>query len=490
MATRGGERGYPGALPSGITSPLMPEGYRAVMPFSRLSCFLGVPALSIAIALGGCSTIDSSLGFSSKSEGAASLPVQTNGLVVADEPLAARTGAAILTQGGSAADAVTAMFFALSATYPVAAGVGGGGLCLVRDAGGRLQELDFLSHRANQGGAFAVPGAVRGFYDLQKSYGALPWQRDVAPGEAYAATGFPISHVLAIRIASAQNVIRLDASLAAEFLDESGAPKAEGTVVTNIPLSETLGQARLSGADGFYKGAVADQLVAYSAAQGGVISSGELANLQSTASAPRTIRLGGYSVTLPGAATGAGAFANALLNNMAQAGIASDAAILGALRQSLAVFGVASLPADLGATGFAAVDTKGQAAACAVTLNGPFGSGHTAGATGVTLAASPAGPAGISSAFLTPLLASDNSGQVALAGAGTGGPNGSAGIAYAMLKLAGGGQLGRPSDLRSTGAAPYATVNAISCQSGICVALSDPGGFGLGAAADQPAPAQ
>ncbi len=41
-------------------------------------------------------------------------------MAVSDEPLAARAGASALASAGSAVDAVTAMFFTLSATYPVA----------------------------------------------------------------------------------------------------------------------------------------------------------------------------------------------------------------------------------------------------------------------------------------------------------------------------------------------------------------------------------
>ena len=69
----------------------------------------------------------------------------------------------------------------------------------------------------------------KGFAEMQRVYGALPWQRVVAPGEAYAATGFPISQALSVRLADAQNVVRLDAGLAAEFLDESGQPRAAGS---------------------------------------------------------------------------------------------------------------------------------------------------------------------------------------------------------------------------------------------------------------------
>src|SRR5215469_8294600 len=241
------------------------------MPAFRAQPFFALP---LAALVAGCSlgsdigdTVNSSLGLGSNSVSA-----QSSGLAVGDEPFAVKTGTAILNQGGSAADAATAMFFAMTATYPVAAGLGGGGICLVADPAKGIHEFDFLPRAARAGGAYAVPGAVRGFYDLQTSFGLLPWQRVVSGGETYAAAGFPISHALSERLANAQNAIRLDASLAAEFLGENGSPKPEGTVVTNDAPSQTLAAIRLSGADGFYTGAVADQVIRYSASQGGAIS--------------------------------------------------------------------------------------------------------------------------------------------------------------------------------------------------------------------------
>src|SRR5258708_4992747 len=254
------------------------------------------------------------------------------------------------------------MFCRVTATYAVAAGLGGGGIWLMRDASGQVTEFDFLTKAPKAGGAYALPGAVAGFAALQKQYGALPWQRVVAPGEAYAATGFPVSQALAVRLASAQNILRLDAGLAAAFLDEAGQP------------------------------------------------------------------------------------------------------------------------GDLGSTGFAAVDAGGAAAACAVTLNGPFGSARMATGTGVVLGATPSGPAGLASAFLTPVIATSG-GAVGLAGAGAGGPRGTAAALQAVLDAAGGRRLGKRGDLRGTGAAPYDMVNMISCGGDACVALTDPGAHGLGAAA-------
>jgi gamma-glutamyltranspeptidase/glutathione hydrolase len=408
------------------------------------------------------------------------------GMTVADEPLAARAGARVLQEGGNAADAVTTMFFTLTATYPVAAGLGGGGICLLRDAGAaQVIEYDFLARAPSGGGPFAVPAAVYGFHDLQSAHGALPWQRMVAPGEAYAAAGFPVSEALSTRLGEAVNVVRLDASLASEFLDESGRPQPVGTVVKNPDLALALGRVRLEGNDGFYKGTTAGGIAAYSAAQGGAITAAELAGVRDMQGPARVRVVGRLTAWMPGPRTGAGAFVASLLDNVARAqagGQNGEAAVMAAARESLTTFGVSSLPKDMGSTGFAAVDDRGQAAACAVTLNGPFGSGRTATGTGITLAASPAGPAGLASAFLTPLIAAGGS-DVALAGTGSGGPNGTAAAAYALLASSGGRLLDRTT-IRSTGAAPFDTVNMISCENGICVALPDPGAHGQGAAPD------
>lgn len=447
--------------------------YRTVMPGFRAASFLALP---LALVLAGCSIGDTITSTLSGSGSAASPDI---GLAVGDEPFAVKTGTAILAEGGSAADAVTAMFFAMTATYPVAAGLGGGGLCLVADPAKGIREFNFLPRAAKGGGAYAVPGAVKGFYDLQSAFGALPWQRDVAGGEAFAASGFPISHALEARLANLVAMIRQDPELAAQFLDSAGRLKPEGSVVANPALSQTLSVIRLSGADGFYKGAVADEIIRAAGAQGGAISLQDLADYRASVGNPHLIPQGNVTAAIPAPATGAGAFAQSLIANAAR-GQQPEAAVVAAVRQSLAAFGITTLPPDLGGTGFAAVDRNGQAAVCGVTMNGALGAARTAGEGGVLLANAPASPSGIAAAFLTAVIARDSSGRVVLAGAGAGGPNGTAAITYALLRVAAGQSIDRPGDLRSTGAAPAVTVNVISCGN-VCVALPDPGGHGLGA---------
>ncbi|GAA0531742.1 gamma-glutamyltranspeptidase/glutathione hydrolase [Rhizomicrobium palustre] len=439
------------------------------------------------VLLAGCSvdlgSVGDTVGLGSKA--------QPQGLAVGDEPFAVRVGAATLAQGGSAADAASAMYFALSVTYPVAAGLGGGGICIVHDpAKNETVEYDFQPRDAASGGAYAVPGAVRGMALMQGQYGNLPWQKVVSPAEGYARAGFPVSKALADRLASTVDVIRLDAGLSAAFLDESGKPIPVGTMVTNPDLANTLAAIREAGPDGFYAGAVGQKISAYAASEGGAITAADLASAKAQVTTPRVSQMGSQYIYLPSQKTGAGAFAGAVVDHLARAtqtdigGKDLQASVVYATQQALKDYKVSDLPKDLGATGFAAMDNKGQAVACAVTMNGPFGSGHTARGTGVTLAKAPSsGAAGLASAFLTPVIAAPRTDEPAvLAGAGAGGPNGTAAIAYALARITAGDEILTRKDLRTTGVAPYDTVNALVCSGSTCVALPDPAASGLGAA--------
>ena len=330
-----------------------------------------------------------------------------------------------------------------------------------------------------------MPGNVRGFAVVHQAFGRLPWQRDVSPGEGYAATGFPISQALEARLRASQNAIRLDANLSAEFLTETGAVKPAGTTVSNPDLAATLTTIRIFGPNGLYTGAVASKLVAYSATQGGAFKLAEIEGYPVAREAPQEVTIGGQTIYLPPRQTGSGAYVAALLSRVIDAqGQASAASIATATKTTLDEFHIQSLPRDLGATGFAASDNTGQAAACAVTLNGAFGSGHTAAGTGVVLARSPSDKeAGLSGAFLTPAIAVSGD-MTSLIGVGSGGPNGTAAIIYALLNVAAGQDITLPGHLHSTGLAPFNTVNVIACQSGGCTALPDPAAQGLGAVAE------
>ena len=136
------------------------------------------------------------------------------GMVVAQEPLAADVGVAVLKSGGNAVDAAVAIGFALAVTFPYAGNLGGGGFMLIRMADGRTTFIDFRERAPRKAShdmyldasgnatkdselgwrAAGVPGTVRGLELALKKYCTKPWAELLQPAIHLAASGFPISY--------------------------------------------------------------------------------------------------------------------------------------------------------------------------------------------------------------------------------------------------------------------------------------------------------
>lgn len=215
------------------------------------------------------------------------------GGVVADEPQAALIGRDILSAGGSAADAATAVYFALSVTMPSTASLGGGGVCLVHDGRestrkkalktldaqmGTTEVLEFLpvapaAIPASSDRPTAVPGNVRGFYVLHSRYGRLPWAQVVAPAEKMARFGFQVSRGLGREAAAVAPALLEDPEARRIFSrPDGGGTVTERDFLSQVDLAGVLGQMRVKGPGVFYNGPLARQLVEATRAAGGSLS--------------------------------------------------------------------------------------------------------------------------------------------------------------------------------------------------------------------------
>ena len=391
------------------------------------------------------------------------------GGAAADEPRAVLIAEAILAGGGSAADAATALYFALTVTYPVAAGLAGGGACIVYDAASDSSEsLSFLPGRAAAGGPVAIPGAPRGFAVLHARFGRLRWPEVVLPAEELARFGHPVSRALVRRIEDSRIAGRADAALG-NLVAPLGAPIAEATSVEQDALAATLSRIRTRGGGDLYFGGLANDFVRGAAAAGGRVTAEDLRAFRPAWRSSAELRVGGDLVVYAGpAAPGGGRLGAAIWAALADQSRYEDAAAAErphllaeasarALASQargeapLAVNGAGllngyepdrhisvDLPVDLGAwarpgddgtTSFVVVDGRGSAVACGLTMNGSFGAGQMIPELGVVLAP-PAvdGPAGWPSAggdFLAPLIIVDESrGGFVFVGAASGGPAG------------------------------------------------------------------
>lgn len=232
------------------------------------------------------------------------------GMVAASHPDAARAGAQILREGGNAIDAAVATAFSLSVVDVSQTGLGGGGALTWYDArAGTTEHLSFYprsgadsawgqadsSRGAAAGRAAAVPGMVAGLLEAHQRFGVLTRAQVLAPAIALARDGFIVSPLLARTIASSRAKLEADSVAAARFLP-GGEPMRPGDRLVQPELTNTLLAIAAGGRDGFYRGAVAEQLASRVRARGGLITTSDLAAFPVATLRPLCTEWRGYTV--------------------------------------------------------------------------------------------------------------------------------------------------------------------------------------------------
>jgi gamma-glutamyltranspeptidase/glutathione hydrolase len=244
-------------------------------------------------------------------------------MVTTGHPLATEVGRTILQQGGNAIDAAVAVAFALTAVLPDAGNIGGGGFIVYRDAGGQVSALDYReaapaaatrnmyldaagnpTDRSVTGHLSAgVPGSVAGLYEAWKRFGKLPWATLMAPAIALA-DGHIIDADRSRSLAGdADRLVHFPAS-AAQFLVHGRAP-APGSMFRQPDLARTLRLIADSGPDVFYRGRIAELIVAEMTRGGGLITGADLAAYRPKWRTPIRIDYRGYAVySMPPSSSG------------------------------------------------------------------------------------------------------------------------------------------------------------------------------------------
>lgn len=366
------------------------------------------------------------------------------GGAVADEPAAALVARDTLSAGGNAADAAVSLYFALAATYPVAAGIGGGGVCIAyRASDNESAMIDFrprgsARNAAGPGLDIAPPGNVRGMAALHARFGRLPWQQLVQPGERLARFGNRISRALARAIAANAERLRGDALARARFLRPDGTPLREGDRLEQVELATVLGQLRFKGAGALYGGPLARRYADAARAIGGNLSLDALRGATPGWRNPARFAFGEHVVDMVPATSAArlwqGLFGGGAYRDAP--GGAKAAAIASAeLSHGKSTPGEVDIAPDrTGTTGFAAIDRFGGVVACWLSMNGPFGTGRMLPGTGTFAVAAPSDTKKGGAALA--IVRNENTGNSFLAAAASGGPASAAalvGVAGSVL---------------------------------------------------------
>ncbi|MGW4737241.1 gamma-glutamyltransferase family protein [Nocardia xishanensis] len=210
-------------------------------------------------------------------------------------PLATEAACRVLHDGGTATDALVTAQLVLGLVEPQASGIGGGAFLLYYDGttktveayDGRevapaaatenylrwVSDADRTEPQPNtraSGRSIGVPGVLRMLELAHREHGKTGWRELFDPAVALADDGFAISPRLAGQIAESARDLARDEAAKQYFLEPDGSPKPAGAKLTNPALSKTLSAIASDGADAFYTGAIAADIVeAATAGSGG-----------------------------------------------------------------------------------------------------------------------------------------------------------------------------------------------------------------------------
>ncbi|CAH1233731.1 GGT1 [Branchiostoma lanceolatum] len=256
----------------------------------------------------------------------------THGAVAADALECSAIGRDILKKGGSAVDSAIATLACVELIHGHSAGLGGGLIMTVYNketgtaqvinaretapSGASTDMFGTNNSTAQFGGlAVAVPGQVRGLWEAHQRYGKLPWRDLFQPAIRMAEQGFCIGRPLEKAISKNLKFINDPKNHLCDVLcDENNNVMGANMIMKRPQLAETLRAVADGGADAFYTGKIAKNLVKDIQDAGGIITEQNLRDYQVDISEPLKISLEGGLTVLSPPPPGGGAVLSLILN--------------------------------------------------------------------------------------------------------------------------------------------------------------------------------
>ncbi len=218
------------------------------------------------------------------------MPVFAKNVVATSQPLAAQAGLRMLTKGGNAVDAALAAAIALTVVEPTSNGIGSDAFALIWD-GNRLHGLNgsgrsprswtperfsgFQEMPPLGWDAVTVPGAVDLWASCSDRFGRLPFNELFEPAACYARNGFIVTPHTAAIWAQAPELYKDFPDFAAAFLPGGKAPEI-GQLFRFPDQAATLEEIADSRGESFYRGKLAQKIIAYARKTGGSMTEEDL----------------------------------------------------------------------------------------------------------------------------------------------------------------------------------------------------------------------
>jgi gamma-glutamyltranspeptidase/glutathione hydrolase len=228
-----------------------------------------------------------------------SMVISRGGIVAAESPLAAQAGVHILEQGGNAVDAAIATNAMMGVVEPMMNGMGGDLFVIVYDAkANKLYGLNAsgwapkgltieylrgkgLRDMPQEGvDSITVPGVVDGWQKLADKFGRKKLAEDLQAAMHTATDGFPVPEWDAAYWAGEVDYLRRDEAASKTYLPQDRAPRL-GEIFRNPDLAWSLQQVAAHGREAFYKGEIAQKILATMKRHGGTMTAQDLAEYSS-----------------------------------------------------------------------------------------------------------------------------------------------------------------------------------------------------------------
>jgi gamma-glutamyltranspeptidase / glutathione hydrolase len=217
-------------------------------------------------------------------------PVFGSNMVAASQPLATQAGLAMLAQGGNALDAALAAAITLTVVEPTGNGLGSDAFCILWDghalhglnASGRspadwtpkrFAHLERMPERGWE--TVTVPGAVSAWVDLSSRFGRLPFAKLFEPAIGHAERGFLVSPIIADLWQRGAEHLQQQPGFAEMFMPGGRAPVA-GELFRAPALARSLHQIAETKGEAFYRGALAEKIVAFARQHAAALTADDL----------------------------------------------------------------------------------------------------------------------------------------------------------------------------------------------------------------------
>ena len=224
--------------------------------------------------------------------------INNRGMVVSQNIESSKIGIEILNQGGNAIDAAVATAAALNVLEPMSTGIGGDMFALIWMADTqKVTAINGSGHSAaaanpedviskgyssipnngpDAGLAVSVPGTVDGWQECLRRHGTMTLKEVLQPAINYAENGYAVTDVIAYQGAETEAKLKQRPS-GSEMLSENKAPR-QGDFIKLGTLGKSLRTIAEEGAEGFYKGEIAQKIANYVQSEGGWITEEDLAS--------------------------------------------------------------------------------------------------------------------------------------------------------------------------------------------------------------------